>query len=148
MEQIRAFDFDTGAETSVQPDAGTPSATNDLITLGFLRLVTGSWASPSAIVAGTGIAFTGSAWLNTWFIQGSGGAVDISANPQIAAGTTVGQRLLLICTSDTNTVKLETGTGITMNDALVMKAGSAIEFEWGGATPGWIEIGRNGLEAA
>jgi hypothetical protein len=152
METVRLYEFTNGAETSTQPDAGTPSAANDLVTKSYADAtyvaapaVTGSFASPSAIVAGTGIAFTGSNYFNLWIVQGSGGAVDVSANPQIAAGTVVGQKLTVVCTSDTNTVKLEHGTGLQMNGEYLMVAGSSITFNWTGATGTWVEESRNGI---
>jgi hypothetical protein len=152
MEQVRLYEFTTGAETSTQPDPGTPAASYDLITLGYLQseyiakaTLTGSYSSPSAIVAGTGVAFTGGGRLQVWFIQGSGGAVDISANPQIAAGTEVGQILVLIGTSDTNTVKLEHGTGIQQNGECFLGAGSSIGYIWTGATGTWVELFRNSI---
>jgi len=105
--------------------------------------VTGTRAAPSAIVAGTGIAFTGTKWVNTWFIQGSGGAVDVSANPQIAAATNPGQRLQLIGRSDTNTVLLEDGTGLELNGSWLGKASSVLDLIWDGTN--WLEVGRNSI---
>ena len=32
----RAYEFVTGIETATQPDAGTPTLTNDLVTLGYI----------------------------------------------------------------------------------------------------------------
>lgn len=140
MGGVRFYTFVTGVSQAALPTPSTPSGSSDVISLGFLKSVTGSRASPSAIVAGTGIAFTGSSWLNTWFVQGSGGAVDISANPQIAAGTTVGQRLLLHGRSDTNTVKLEHGTGVNLKNKgeVYLFADDTIEFQWDGTN--WTEI--------
>ncbi len=152
MAVIRKYDFIVGAETSTLPDAGTPSASNDLITLGYAQTnfitvpaVTGTYAAPQAIVAGTGIAFTGTAYFNIWFVEGSGGPVDITANPQIAVTTTVGAMLTVVGCSDTNTVKLEHGTGLTMNGECILGAGSVIQFIWAGATLGWTEVSRSGL---
>lgn len=151
MQQVRLYEFINGVETSTQPDAGTPSASNDIATKSYVDanastpLVTSSYSSPSAIIAGTGIAFTGSIYKNVWFVQGSGGAVDVSANPQIAAGNVVGQELTVVGTSDTNTVKLEHGTGLQMNGECFLGAGSTITFLWTGATGTWVELSRNGI---
>jgi hypothetical protein len=103
--------------------------------------VTGTRSVPSSIVAGSGIAFTGTAWFNIWFVQGSGGAVDISADPQIAAGSNVGQRLILIGCDDTNTVKLENGTGVKLSGGsaeVYLFADTTIEFIWNGTN--WSQI--------
>ncbi len=102
--------------------------------------VTGTRASPSAIVAGTGIAFTGADARQLWFIEGSGGAVDVSANPQIAAATTVGQELTLVGRSDTNTVTLENGTGLDLNGECVLGASSVLSLVWDGSA--WVEMSR------
>lgn len=99
--------------------------------------VTGTRASPSAVVAGTGIAFTGSSYFNMWFIEGSGGAVTISANPQIAAGSVVGQRLKLVCRNNTNTVTFSDGTGLDLNGDCVMGSSSILELFWDGTN--WVE---------
>jgi hypothetical protein len=47
-------------------------------------------------------------------VQGSGGAVDITANPQIAAGSP-GQLLIIEGESDTNTLTLEDGNGLHLH---------------------------------
>ncbi len=105
--------------------------------------VTGTRASPSAIVAGTGVAFTGTYSRNVWFIQGSGGAVTVSANPQIAAGNHVGQQLKLVGRNDTNTVTLADGTGMSLNGNITMGADSSLSLEWDGTN--WREDCRNDL---
>lgn len=153
MAQPRVYEYDTTVTTATQPNAGTPSLSSDLLTLGYLQgaysgkpAVTGTKASPSAIVAGTGIAFAGVArdFFHTWFIQGSGGAVDVSANPQIAAGTAVGQKLRLIGCSDTNTVNLNDGTGLKLSAAdRLLSEYSVLELEWDGSN--WVEAGWNNI---
>lgn len=106
----------------------------------------GSRGTPRDVVAGTGIT-SGASHMSTTavsqvvFIQGSGGAVDISANPQIEAHTVVGARLVLIGRSDTNTVTLETGTGLDLNGVAVMGASHVLELMWDGTN--YIEMNRN-----
>lgn len=108
-----------------------------------LPAVTGTRASPSSIVAGTGIAFTGSNQENIWFVQGSGGAVTVSANPQIAAPSYIGQKLLVFGCNNTNTVKLSNGTGIQLLDADVILAdGDSLQL-LAISTSLWAEIGRS-----
>jgi hypothetical protein len=108
---------------------------------GGALLVTGTRASPSAIIAGTGIAFTGTTARQMWFIQGSGGAVDVSANPQIAAATTVGQELVLVGRSDANTVTLEDGTGLDLNGDITLAASTVLSLVWDGTN--WVEMSRS-----
>ena len=107
----------------------------------YTPTVTASYASPQDVVAGTGIVRAGgSATIETIFIRGSGGAVDISANPQISAGTLVGQILFLVCTSDTNTVQLDDGNGLKLNGSALMEADSTIMLQWYNSL--WNEISR------
>lgn len=106
--------------------------------------VTGTRASPSAIVAATGIAFTGSYWLNTWFVAGSGGAVIVTAAARIAAGSAAGQELTLIGRSDTNTVTLQDGNGLsTGGQTLTLVADSIVTFMFDGVN--WVLKSTNGL---
>lgn len=106
--------------------------------------ITGTRAAPSAIVAGTGIAFTGGNNNNIWFIQGSGGAVIVTANPQIAAATNVGQELTLIGRSDVNTVTLANGTGLeTGGLTITMGANSITKWFWDGTN--WVLNSTNGF---
>jgi hypothetical protein len=102
--------------------------------------VTGSAGSPTLITAAGGISFTGSYYINYAFIAGNGGAIDITANPQIAAGSLVGQHLQIISKDATNTVKLEDGTGLALNGAWIGGLNSVINLTWDGAT--WIEDSR------
>ncbi len=106
-------------------------------------LVVGSKGTPQNIVDTTGIEFTGLFNKNYWFIQGSGGAVNISASPRIAAGTNAGQRLVLIGCSDTNTVTLQDGNGLLLNGPITLINGSIIELLWDGLV--WVELYRNGI---
>lgn len=101
--------------------------------------VSGTRASPTAITAGGGIT-ADSVLRSLQFIQGSGGAVDITANPQISAGTTVGQEVVLIGRSDTNTVTLDDGTGLSLNGSCILDADNAIGLFWDGTN--WSELWR------
>lgn len=108
------------------------------------RVITGTRAAPSEIVAATGIVFTGSYWDNVWFIAGSGGAVTVTAAARIAAGTNAGQELTLIGRSDTNTVTLEDGNGIeTGGQTLILVADSVVTFIWDSVN--WVLKSTNGL---
>lgn len=103
--------------------------------------ITGTRASPSLIVAGTGITFGSTSYNNVYFIAGSGGAVDVSANPQIGAGSAVGQRIVLIGRHDTNTVKLEDGTGLALKGDWYSFASEVLELIWDGTN--WVEVNRS-----
>ena len=108
-------------------------------------VITGSRASPQSISAAGGIAFTGTRKDNLWFIQGDTAAsdIDVSANPQIAAATAVGQKLTLVGRSNTQRVYLEDGNGLAMAyGPITIGENTIIEFVWDGTN--WVEIARNG----
>jgi hypothetical protein len=105
--------------------------------------VTGSRAAPQNITAVGGIAFVGTVKSSIWFVQGSGGAVTISANPQIAAGTVVGQTLKLQGRSNANTLTIKDGTGLSLNGLCLLAADSVIDLHWDGTN--WVEDSRNNL---
>ena len=71
-------------------------------------------------------------------ISGDGGAIDITANPQIAAGIIIGQVLVLQGISDSNTVLFETGTGLLMAASATLASDHILVFIWDGAT--WNQI--------
>lgn len=99
----------------------------------------GSFASPITILAGSGITPT-TATDQVWFVRSSGGAVNITANPQIAPGTSVGQRLKLKGVSATNYIILANGTGLNQNGPASLTDNQAIEYSWDGST--WSEDSR------
>lgn len=102
--------------------------------------IVGTRAAPQNITAGVGIAFSGSYFYNIWFIQGNAANVVVSAIPQIAAGTVVGQRLSLIGRNDSQTVKLADGNGLSLVGDWFAFAGSTLALIWDGAV--WLEERR------
>lgn len=138
-----------GAEDVTVTPSGNISSTNVQSALeelqgdiNSLHAVTSTFGSPTSVTALGGITPAGK-FDETLFLKGSSGAVDISANPQIAAGTILGQRLTLVGCSDTDTLKLEHGTGLIMNGPCTLKAGSIIKLIWIGSN--WAEVARNDL---
>ena len=77
-------------------------------------------------------------------VQGSGGAVDITANPQITDGID-GQIILLQGDSDTNTVKFDDGTGLQLAGAVsfTMGKGDILQLVYDSGDDLWIEITRS-----
>lgn len=145
--QSRVYVFMAGIEQAAQPDAGTPSDASDIVPYGWLttnfalrRLVTNSYASPYSAQAGTSIAHGMTSVYDSCllFLKSNSGAVDMSANPQIAAGTRNGQELELQFTSDTDTVLLEDGNGLSMPNGNVRSlAGTVLRFNWDNAASLW-----------
>lgn len=101
--------------------------------------VHGSPGSPITVTAGGGIT-SAVEDRQQWIIQSAGGAVPITANPQISAGTIAGQEMLLEGTSDTNYAEFTDGTGLSLNGSWQSKANSAIVLVWNGVV--WFEYSR------
>lgn len=102
--------------------------------------VDGTRASPQLITAVGGILFTSTAIITKKYIAGNGGAVIVTANPQIAAGTVDGQQLIIQSRHVTNTVELQDGTGLSMNGPWIGGLNSSITFSWD--TSAWVEMSR------
>jgi hypothetical protein len=76
-------------------------------------------------------------------VQGNGGAVDITANPQIAAGSD-GQIVIIKGQSDTNTVKFDHGSGLSLQSSLSFVLGykDTLTLMYDAVDAEWIEISR------
>lgn len=104
-------------------------------------------AATSDITAATGLTSThigSSADIRLIRIQGSGGAADITADPQIADGTD-GQVLIIQGDHDTNTVKFEDGTGLALSGGTAFTAGKGdvIAFTHDDGDDIWYELFRS-----
>lgn len=77
-------------------------------------------------------------------VQGNGGAVDITAIPQIGAGSPE-QIIFLKGMSDTNTLKLDDGDGLAMagNVSFVMGKGDIISFLYDATDLTYYELSRS-----
>lgn len=134
---IRKYNFVNGPETSTPPTSGgTPTDDADLVPKGYAdefygKTVSGTRASPLLVTAGGGISTSDTMW-ETQYIKGSGGAVNITVNPQISASTKIGSELILICTDDTDTVQFDDGTGLLLNGNFLMTANCVLCLEWDG----------------
>lgn len=110
---------------------------------GTVTTVAGTVYDPSAtanIVAGTGLTSAMIAYTIV-AVAGSGGPVDISADPQIANGTD-GQIIYIRGTSDTNTVTFDDGTGLQLDGgaSAVLGVNDVLTLAYLGSD--WIEISR------
>ena len=126
--------------TRILDTADGYSATAAPTTSGIIDTITGTSAAPTTITAGAGITPQGVAG-EIIFVDGTGG-VDITSSPQIAAGTSDGERLKLIGTSDTDSVFLEDGTGLRLNGDMLLRAQSSISLVWDDSASLWVEVGR------
>jgi hypothetical protein len=98
-------------------------------------------ASTLSVVAGTGVAPLTNSMLR---VVGSGGAVDVSANPQIAVGHD-GQELVIIGTSNTNTVKFNSNNGLSLAGGVpfTLGQGAVLRLIYDGSVGLWREISRS-----
>jgi len=118
---------------------------------GGATLVFGTRASPRSVVIATGVT-SGAAHMSTttaaqtiYAIGSIAGENDITANPQIQAGTVVGQRMRIIGRHNDNYIKLENGTGLDLDGASPWYSlvGNLLDLEWDGTN--WYEAHRRGL---
>lgn len=102
--------------------------------------VYGSTSSPNQVTASGGISSTGDARA-LMFLSSSGGSVAVTAVPQISAGTTIGQELRLVGTSDVNYIVLADGNGLAMNGSVALQNNVVQDLFWNGTV--WVDSGRN-----
>lgn len=74
------------------------------------------------------------------FVTSLGGAQPVTANPQVQAGTTIGQELVLIGGSNVDYISLADGSGLLLNGGIDLKKGSVIILLWDGTV--WNELSR------
>lgn len=101
----------------------------------------GTFLSPQVVVPAAGIASTTDARA-VRFLKGQvgGGEQFVTANPQIAPGTTVGQELILKGCNDTDYPALQDGNGVSLNGVIKLKQNASIYLLWNGIL--WDEISR------
>ncbi len=92
----------------------------------------GSAAAPLVINEAVGFVSTADR-LQQQYVMSNGGAKVIAANPQISAGITVGQKLILISTSAVDTLQLTDGSGVSLHaPVLILREGQKAQFDWDG----------------
>jgi len=96
--------------------------------------VSGSIGAPLSITSGAGVSFSGSNVSNIKFLKSNGGTVNVTANPQIQAGSFVGQNLDLYFTSDTDILILEDGDGLDLPAVFVSANKRFLSLWWTGST--------------
>lgn len=74
------------------------------------------------------------------FVTTASGEVNVTANPQIQAGTQVGQVIRLIGTSSSNFITLEEGNGLSLNGEWRSFLNANLSLLWDGVK--WTEMGR------
>lgn len=104
--------------------------------------VSGTRAAPSSITAAGGVTSTSNP-RQLIRVQGSGGAVTVTASPAISAGTSDGQELILEGSNATNTLTINNGTGVEQNGAVVLGLGDKIAYLWNAGAAVWTEAWRS-----
>lgn len=100
--------------------------------------VLGSAAAPIAITGLINIPFTGVFWKNIFYISGNGGAVNVAG---IAAGSTIGQELLLIVPAGANNVPIQASdANVNLNGDWSGIPNRALCLTWNGTA--WFEMWR------
>lgn len=87
----------------------------------------GSKASPVQVDV-TGITFSSTFYDNTIYIEGDGGAIDVTTNPQITAPTLVGQKLRIVGCHAVNTVQLDDGAGLSLRGPWLSDLGNVLNL--------------------
>lgn len=112
----------------------------------IVRTITGTYASPTSIVAATGIVAPADNADQVKYLKGPAAGAAVTANPQIAGGLVNGQEMDVIGCDDTDWFSLSHGNGLIMDGTVKFVAGTVVKFKWNGAD--WIMVGGNHLWAA
>lgn len=105
----------------------------------------GNSASPITITAAGGLTPNSEA-LQIWYVKAttSAGRMTVTANPQVAAGTSVGQHVEIVIVNATDYPVFSDGTGLSLNGTWPSVGGpllnSTIGLEWTGTV--WSESFR------
>lgn len=110
--------------------------------------INGGSGSPQAVTAAGGISLSGIAYNNFVWVVGSPGAVIVTATPSITACTLDGQRLTVIGTDATKTVKLQddaslSGSGLFLNGPVILGLYKVISLHCDVTLGAWVEDSRS-----
>ena len=129
------------ADTTISLDTISESTGGVGVTIdGVLNkdyIIIESPSGDTAITAAGGITVT----RKIMRVAGSGGAIDITADPQIVAGVD-GQFVIVQGTHDTNTVTLDNGTGLALSAQIILAANDNITLMYDSGETAWIETSR------
>lgn len=102
----------------------------------------GAAGTPNTIVPGTGLASITTETWKWYFVTGRSthGGEAVTANPQIAAGTVIGEMLKLTGNNDTDYPIFQDGTGLKLNGPWPGMADAQLLLSWDGAA--WAEEAR------
>jgi hypothetical protein len=118
--------------------ASAPSSTSPSIN--------GGSASPQTVTATTGVTLTGLAYSNLAWLSAAS-AITVTKTPSVTACTADGQKLNLIGTSATNTIKFQdqaslAGSGLSLNGPWIAGKDSNLSLHCDITQGLWVEDGR------
>jgi len=138
--QPACTDLSDAAASCATDATNATNISTGALPLARIRVTSGNPGSPNNITAAGGVTANTTIPFQTIFVQGSGGAVTITANPAITTGAVVGQEVTLIGESDTNTLTINDGNGVSQNGPMLLRQNSAITYQADGTN--WVEISR------
>lgn len=103
-------------------------------------VVHGRVDKPEVLYPAAGLMIAPKERRQAWYVASPGGAQTMTADPQISAGTFVGQEVLLIGTSDVDVPKFTHGNGLNLNGSVELSAGQVCLLFWNGSE--WAESAR------
>jgi hypothetical protein len=99
----------------------------------------GSLIAPVVIEAAVGVLIF-DAPRELQYVIGDG-PTEVTANPQVAPGSFIGQELILLGSSDANMVVLHNGDGLALNGICALGRSASLYLVWNGSR--WVEVLRN-----
>lgn len=105
------------------------------------QVTTGSSGSASVITAAGGVSVAGFA-KEIQYIEGNADNVNISASPQIGAGISDGDELVLRGVDNALKILFEDGNGLSLNGPWVAKKDSSLTLHWDTDQVLWVETSR------
>lgn len=106
------------------------------------KVVTGSMGSPIQVEAADTIATTAGSDEEI-YVESDGGRVELTSNPQLAAGTVDGETKLIIGTSNTDYIVLVDGNGLKLNGDWQSLLDHTLTLRWNGTI--WVDKGRSNI---
>jgi hypothetical protein len=102
-------------------------------------ILAGTRSTPLDITAAGGITSSATDLDTLQFVQGDGGHIEISANPQISAGFQVGQRIDILCRNNDQSLTFVNGNGVVTKDGgnVTLVENSIMSVLWDGVN--WIQ---------
>lgn len=133
--QFKSLTAGTGIGIS---DDGHGNVTVAATSTGGALLVSG-YPTPVTVTPSVGVPIQ-AAQRQSVYVKSSGGGQTVTASPQIAAGTIVGQELFILGTSASNYPILNDGTGLSLNGQCNLNNTQCLSLEWNGSV--WFEKAR------